>query len=478
MDMRNILIAFFLPILTLAACGKEPAENNQGQGPDSKAPTQISFSEAAPVLPAEAGSFTLTVTAPSRPKAASSAEWLTVKDGVYNSATYKITYTVSYAANATFGDRSADLTFTAGSLNTSVSVTQKGLSVPEIDKSKIPTSPVNASATASAKKLYTFLRDNYGVKTLSGVQSCMAHTNDYVDAVAALTGKHPALAGYDFLYLQFSPTPANWSWKQDYTDVSNQVEHWNAGGIICYMWHWNAPKDEETFRNNTTGEGSYAFYSKDTPFDIREALKEGTWQHEFILQDIDEVAYTLKLLQDKGIPVLFRPLHEAAGNYGGSGAWFWWGKYGPEYCKQLWNLLQDRLQNHHGLNNILWVWTVDCKQGKEEEAAQWYPGDDRVDIVGFDVYADDTDAKTMQYAYLDKIAGGKKIYTVSECGNIPSPTKNLVAGLPWSWFMVWSTKGDNDAPNPFGYPLNTESYWKELMGSNLVITREEMPSLK
>ena len=478
MDMRNNRIAFFLAILTLAACGKDPAENNQGQGPDNKAPTQIAFSETAPVLVADAGSFTLKVTAPSRPKVGTTPDWITVKDGVFNSETYQISYPVSYTANTGFTDRKADITFTAGSLSATLTVTQKGLSKPEIDKSKIPTAPVNANAISSAKKLYTFLRDNYGVKTLSGVQSCMAHTNDYVDAVAALTGKHPALAGYDFLYLQFSPTPANWSWKQDYTDVSNQVEHWNAGGIICYMWHWNAPKDEETFRNNTTGEGSYAFYSKDTPFDIREALKEGTWQHEFILQDIDEVAYTLKLLQDKGIPVLFRPLHEAAGNYGGSGAWFWWGKYGPEYCKQLWNLLQDRLQNHHGLNNILWVWTVDCKQGKEEEAARWYPGDDRVDIVGFDVYADDTDAKTMQYAYLDKIAGGKKIYTISECGNIPSPTKNLAAGLPWSWFMVWSTKGDNDAPNPFGYKLNTESYWKDLMSSDLVITREDMPSLK
>ncbi len=478
MDMKSILLASFLTILSLTACRKDPAENNQGQGPEIKAPTQISFSEAAPVLAAEAGAFTLKVTAPSRPKVGATPDWITVKDGVFNSETYQISYPVSYTANTGFSDRKADVTFTAGSLSATLTVTQKGLSKPEIDKSKIPTTPVNANAISSAKKLYTFLRDNYGVKTLSGVQSCMAHTNDYVDAVANLTGKHPALAGYDFLFLQFSPTPASWSWKQDYTDVSNQVAHWNAGGIICYMWHWNAPKDEETFRNNTTGDGNYAFYTKDTNFDIREALKEGTWQHEFILQDIDEVAYTLKLLQDQGIPVLFRPLHEAAGNYGGSGAWFWWGKYGPEYCKQLWNLVQDRLQQHHGLNNILWVWTVDCKQGKEAEAAQWYPGDDRVDIVGFDVYADDTDAKATQYAYLDKIAGGKKIYTISECGNIPSPTKNLAAGLPWSWFMVWSTKGANDVPNPFGYPLNTESYWKELMDSDLVITREDMPSLK
>ena len=140
--------------------------------------------------------------------------------------------------------------------------------------------------------------------------------------------------------------------------------------------------------------------------------------------------------------------------------------------------MQDRLQKVHGLNNILWVWTIDCKEGKQEQAARWYPGDDRVDIVGFDVYEDNTDAKAMQYAYMEKITGGKKILTVSECGNIPSPSKNLTAGLPWSWFMVWSSKDENGAVDPFRYPFNTESYWKELMDSGLVITREDMPSLK
>lgn len=465
-----------LAALLLTACGK--GTDDDSREPETSAPSEITFSDSTPFLPKDKGSFTLKVTAPSRPELGAIPQWLTFGGGVYNSKTYQVTYNISYTANNSFGERTASVEISAGRLKKTLVITQEGLQAPELDKSRISTVPINPNATAQAKKLYSFLLDNYGVKTLSGVQSCMAHTNDYVNAVAGLTGKHPALAGYDFLYLQFSPTPANWSWKQDYTDISNQEEHWNAGGIICYMWHWNAPKDEETFRNNTTGEGNYAFYTKDTDFDIREALKEGTWQHEFILQDIEEVAYTLKLLQDKGIPVLFRPLHEAAGNYGGSGAWFWWGKYGPEYCKQLWNLLQDRLQNHHGLNNIIWVWTVDCKEGKEKEAAQWYPGDDRVDIVGFDVYANDTDAKGMQYSYLEKITAGKKILTVSECGNTPSPEKNFAAGLPWSWFMVWSTKGDDGNPNPFGYPLNTESYWKELMGSSLVITREDMPSLK
>lgn len=472
MKLHQLLILAGLSVWSFAACQKDTGQT----GTDTPvAPSEITFSDPAPSLPKEKGSFSLQVTAPSRPELEGVPDWLTFGGGVYNSRTYQITYSVSYSANTGNDDRSASITVKAGELSKILVVTQQGN---KFDKSSISLVPVNPNATEPAKKLYKFLWDSYGVKTLSGVQSCAAHTNDYVNAVASLTGKHPALAGYDFLYLQFSPTPANWSWKQDYTDVSNQVEHWNAGGVICYMWHWNAPKDEETFRNNDSGDGNYNFYTSKTDFDIREALKEGTWQHEFILKDIEEVAYTLKLLQDQGIPVLFRPLHEAAGNYGVGGAWFWWGKYGPEYCKQLWNLLQDRLQDYHGINNIIWVWTIDCKEGKEEEAAKWYPGDDRVDIVGFDVYADDTGARTMQYGFIDGITGGKKITTISECGNIPSPEKNFAAGLPWSWFMVWSSTNSDGSVNTQGWPLNSDSYWKELMSSELVYTREDMPSLK
>ena len=248
------------------------------------------------------------------------------------------------------------------------------------------------------------------------------------------------------------------------------------------MWHWNAPKDETTFRNNDASEGNYGFYCPgahngdgETYFDIREALKEGTWQHEFILADIDEIAITLKKLQDEDIPILFRPLHEAAGNYTRynpeGGAWFWWGRYGASYCKQLWNLIQDRLQKVHGLNNILWVWTMDVAPGYESAAAEWYPGDDRVDFVGFDVYEENTGAKTEAFNFMQTVTGGKKILTVSECGNIPSPEENLSAGLPWSWFMVWPT---SNPVNINGYRLNTNAYWKSLMSSDFVYTRENM----
>ena len=344
----------------------------------------------------------------------------------------------------------------------------------------------NPNASREARNVYDFLLSQSGKKTISGVQSGHAHKNDFVDFVYENTGKHPALAGYDFLYLQFSPTPDNWSWVQNYNDISAPKEQWADNGLVNYMWHWNVPKSEADWKKAVEEykfDGSYAFYSKDTPFDIREALKEGTWQNEFIMKDIEEVAGYLQLLEDENIPVIWRPLHEAAGNYdvyGSNGAWFWWGKGGAEPCKQLWRLLYDQLVNVYGLDNLIWVWTVDVVEGAEDQYLDWYPGDDYVDVLGVDIYAKDTNAKNRQYQALVDLTKGKKLVTISECGNIPDPAKCMEAGNKWSWFMVWNTK-DSDGNltlNSADWALNTLDHWKNVMNSPYVLTRESMPSLK
>ena len=346
---------------------------------------------------------------------------------------------------------------------------------------------VNPNASQQAKNVYGFLLEQSGKKTLSGVQSSHSNTNDYVDAVYKATGKHPALAGYDFIFLQYSPTPEGWSWVRDYNDISAPKAQWAANGLVNYMWHWNVPDSEAAWKNATDNYNfdGYNFYSDKTSFDIKEALKEGTWQNRFIMNDIAEVAGYLKLLQAENIPVIWRPLHEAAGNYdlyGPNGAWFWWGRGGAEPCKQLWRLLYDQLVNVHGLNNLIWVWTVDVAKGAEDQYLDWYPGDEYVDIVGVDIYAADTEAKTRQYQALVDLTKGKKLVTVSECGNIPDPTKCMEAGNRWSWFMVWPTSDENGNillnTSDQNFKLNTLDYWKKVMGNKYVIPREAMPSLK
>jgi len=344
---------------------------------------------------------------------------------------------------------------------------------------------VNPNASRETLYLYNFLFEQSGKKTLSGVQSSHSHKNDFVDFIYENTGKHPALAGYDFLFLQFSPTPSNWNWVQNYNDISAPKEQWGANGLVTYMWHWNVPDSKEAWNNgvNNYNFDGYAFYSDQTSFDIREALKEGTWQHDFIMKDIKEVAGYLQLLEDENIPVIWRPLHEAAGNYdlyGPDGAWFWWGRHGAEPCKQLWRLLYDQLVNVYGLDNLIWVWTVDVTKGAEDQYLDWYPGDEYVDILGVDIYAQDTEAKTRQYQALVDLTGGEKLVAISECGNIPDPAKCMEAGNRWSWFMVWCTtdSAGNIALNSPDWSYNTLDHWNNVIGSPYVLNREDMPSMK
>ncbi len=391
------------------------------------------------------------------------------------------TYTVTVPAGAVQGfrknqDQSAEIRL-------SFSMKYVEPYVPsELDPTK---SLVNPKATKEAKNVYNFLLEQSGKKTLSGVQSSHSHRNDMVDFIYENTGKHPALAGYDFLFLQFSPTPAGWSWVQDYNNIDAMKEQWANNGLVNYMWHWNVPNSEQDWKNgleNGNFDG-YAFYTNSTTFDINEALKEGTWQNEFIMKDIEEVAGYLQLLENENIPVIWRPLHEAAGNYnlyGPNGAWFWWGRGGAEPCKALWRLLYDQLVNVYGLDNLIWVWTVDVTQGAEDQYIDWYPGDEYVDILGVDIYESNTSAKERQYQALVDLTKGKKLVTISECGNIPDPAKCMEAGNRWSWFMVWcmTDESGNLALNTPDWSYNTLEYWKNVMNSPYVINREGMPSLK
>ena len=466
MTMKKILL-LLSAVAAFWACGKtEPVTE-----PEPVAPSAISFSPASLEVPAAGGNYSFIVPSPARPAVSGQPEWLTVKDGVYNN--FKITYSVEVAVNTAIEPREVSLTVKSGAISATYLVKQEAAEAPA---SLNPDSVLsNASASKEAKNVYAFLLEQSGKKMLSGVQSGgTANNNERVNQIFQMTGKHPALAGYDYIFLQYSPTPAGWSWVVNYGDISAAKEQWLNNGLVNFMWHWNVPDSKEAWDKGKEGNfDGYNFYSDKTSFSIANALTPGTWENDFILQDIEKVAGYLKLLQDENIPVIWRPLHEAAGNYNLYGitnnAWFWWGRGGADACKALWKLLRDKLEGEYGLDNLIWVWTLDATPGAEKEWASWYPGNDLVDIVGVDIYADDTNAKERQYNAAVNLSGGHKLVTVSECGNIPDPSKCLSAGQAWNWFLTWDLES---------YALNTEAYWKSIMSSASVLTREDMPSLK
>ena len=332
----------------------------------------------------------------------------------------------------------------------------------------------NASATAQARNVYNFLLEQSGKRILSGAMANVNLNNDFANWISGVSYAYPALTCYDFINI-------NDSWI-DYSDLSAPLAQWNKNGLVAFMWHWLAPTDEAAYRAgdtsrygfNVPGEGS----ENPTEFDIREALKDGTWQHEFILADIDRVAVVLKKLQDAGVAVIWRPLHEAAGSYQYNNPWFWWGRHGEEATKSLWTLMYDRLVNHHGLNNLIWVWTAQYAKGYEAQMAGGYPGNEYADIVGVDMYEETNDAQPAAYAAALAMTGGKRMVALSETGRLQMPADCIAQGANWAWFMLWYTydiASSNPSADGFG---NTTDVIREAMQSPFVINREQMPSLK
>lgn len=114
------------------------------------------------------------------------------------------------------------------------------------------------------------------------------------------------------------------------------------------------------------------FYTDQTNFDVSRAVQSGTPENLATLRDIDSIAVQLQRLENAGVPVLWRPLHEAGGG------WFWWGAKGAAAAKALYDIMYDRLTNVHGLHNLIWEWSTN--------EPEWYPGNNKVDIIGYDSY--------------------------------------------------------------------------------------------
>ena len=189
------------------------------------------------------------------------------------------------------------------------------------------------------------------------------------------------------------------------------------------------------------------------------AFTEGTWEYRTVQADLEKMAGYLKLLHNANIPVIWRPLHEAAQGF------FWWGKNADSF-KKLWIQMFDYFKTQ-GLNNLIWVWT------SETGDTDWYPGDAYVDIIGRDLYGNDTADCASQYQTLVNEYGNKMI-TLSECGysEYTDSTVGLLseqwsAGAHWLWFMPWYDADNSTTPHA------DQAWWEDAMSQDYVIKRGE-----
>ncbi|MCW1734421.1 glycosyl hydrolase [Anaerorudis cellulosivorans] len=308
--------------------------------------------------------------------------------------------------------------------------------------------------SVEAQKVMDFLKQIYGIGTISGTMANINWNTDEADWVYAQTGKYPALNCFDFIHHVFSPS--NWI---DYSNISAVENWWQSNGLVAAMWHWNVPA-------NSGISDQYAFYygskSDQTLFDVSKISDENSEEYRLMIKDIDIISGYLNILKSKGIPVIWRPLHEAAG------AWFWWGAKGAAPFKSLWRLMFERMTNYHRLDNLIWVWT---SEGNDPD---WYPGDEYVDIVGRDLYQKTHihDSQLTEFNKVKAIVLGRKMIALTECGGIPDPDLMFQKGDTWLWFMPWYGSYTRDDS------LNGADYWRTVMNNSHVITRDQMPDLK
>ena len=335
--------------------------------------------------------------------------------------------------------------------------------IPEIDGTLFDCDELcTPNPSVEAQKVYTFLRKIYGKRSLSGAMACVNWNLNEAEWVHYHTGKYPAATCFDLIQATMTD-----QWAQNvYASYEKYEEWWANKGLIMGMWHHMVPKtqSETTQSNNST------YKPNETTFLQTNVPIEGTWEHNLFVQDVDKVAEILKGFKNRNIPVIWRPYHEAAGG------WFWWGK-NAEAEVWMWRYMFDRFVNHHGLNNLIWVWTT---QGSD---TQWYPGDRYVDIVGRDIYNKTQAQSSYNYFAYDEMMYSNKMITLSECGNVASIPDQWEAGAKWSYFMPWydSNRTSSASPNSMKF-TDTETphqhatieWWQSAWSSPLVLSRDDV----
>ena len=338
----------------------------------------------------------------------------------------------------------------------------------EVGSFNLCNAPTTKNATASAVKLYNFLVNNFGQKTISGVMT--GEMNNYtigdvtkhedVQAVYSAGGKYPALVGVDLM----NATGANKNdpWYQGYTqkaiDIAKSI--WTKGGIPAITWHWR-PGNEVEFYTKEAEKGA------STDFDFTKAFMTGTttWDtlsttYQSLVADIDVVAGYMLELQEAGVAAIFRPLHESGGN------WFWWSSHTGAQFAALYRLVYERLVFKKGVKNLIWVFNP-----QDATMTDWNPGSTYYDVLGIDIYNNANDHSSNSSAFFDLMLkfGNDKVLALSENGPIPDVTNMHNDGSVWSWWMPWYESWNG------GYvSKSANSVWQTNLTNENIITLDKM----
>lgn len=221
------------------------------------------------------------------------------------------------------------------------------------------TAPVDPRAVEAAVCLAETL-DSWQQGGVTAIGQQVNISSDQWDQpLRALRPGRPAVVGFDLDELVDAARRGQ-DWTEDLALLAAD------GAVLTASWH---------ARNPFTGGDSFDRTGADRLSDL---LDPGSPAARRLDRAWAEALDLLGRLQDLGVGVVVRPLHEAGGD------WFWWGRPGPATYRALFAQLQQQAADA-GVHNLLWAYGAAVRTWEGiDEPLSLLPG--RVDLVGLDTY--------------------------------------------------------------------------------------------
>ena len=278
---------------------------------------------------------------------------------------------------------------------------------------------VDMHATAKTQALFHCMMTNLGKGIMVAHQDDAAYGHTWYGKaggsdVKEVTGDYPAIAGWELGHLEIG-SPYNLD-SVYFTDMKRLIrEVYDRGGINTISWHGD---------NIVTGKNAWDCGQDSV---VRSILPGGNNHTKFLtwLDRLSVFFHDLKDVKGELIPVIFRMFHEH------TGSWFWWGakQCTPDEYNELYRMTVKYLRDTKHVHNLLYAFSP-ADVTTEQEYLLRYPGDDWVDILGFDTYAFGTGRKDIDL-YKQKMTAGLSIVTkyAAKTGKIPVMAETGMEGI-------------------------------------------------
>jgi sialate O-acetylesterase len=296
-----------------------------------------------------------------------------------------------------------------------------------------------------------------------------------------MTGSFPAVVGADFAGLSSRDAQAVEKNKNSLLEIVSAT--YRRGGVTTICWHMANPANG----------GSYN-YAPGTIEPVREMTKGGKYNKQY-RQWLDHVAdFAAEARGAKGerIPILFRPFHEL------DGGWFWWGNTHctAEEFINLWRYTVTYLRDTKGVHNFIYVFSPDCRFATKTSYLERYPGDEYVDVLGFDDYwdfrpdgANDPNLALQKARIVTEAARERgKIAAMTETGleSVANPQWYSAVLLPilkdenvrFSYVVVW--RNSNYDPNHYYAPFRGhpgEGDFVQFYNDEAILFEDDIPDM-